>query len=213
LSYDFLTVADNKTELGTGGIEWEDALLPDSLGGTGAASLSLSNSLVVGNEGFGVGYSLPLDPGTILEVSYTDAFGNISGNYESPLLDPTGTKGNISADAELDPLFLPRLCGPAIDTGDPAIPATLEPPPNGGRVNMGHLGNTASATRTFPDVNGDGTIDGLDVLGVAVSFNSCSDSSCSDHSRFFTAADRDLNNRVDGEDLAFVAAFYAQSCP
>jgi hypothetical protein len=31
--------------------------------------------------------------------------------------------------------------------------------------------------------------------------------------RYFIQADRDLNGLVDGEDLAFVSAFYAQSCP
>ena len=141
-------------------------------------------------------------------MSYNDAFGNISGNYESPLVDPTGTNGNISTDAELDALFLPRICGPMVDQGNPAIAAITEPLPNGGRVNLGHLGNTGSATRTFPDVNSDGTVDGLDVLGIAVSF-----SSVSGGPRFFTAADRDLNGIVDGQDLAYVSAFYAQTCP
>jgi uncharacterized repeat protein (TIGR01451 family) len=208
LSQDFLTVADNETELGTGGLEWEDSLRPDSTGSTGAASFEVSNSIISGNDGYGVGYRVPLDPSTTVAVSYTDAFGNISGNYEAPLGDPTGTNGNISVDAELDALFLPRICGPMIDVGNPAISATIEPLPNGGLVNLGHLGNTASATRTFPDVNSDLTVDGLDVLGIAVSFNSVSGGP-----RFFTDADRDLNGIVDGEDLAYVSAFYAQSCP
>ena len=95
-----------------------------------------------------------------------------------------------------------------IDAGDPAIDATIEPQPNGGRVNLGHLGHTASATRTFPDVNSDGTVDGLDIIGIALSFNSLGGSP-----RYFIAADRDLNGVVDGEDLAYVSAFYAQSCP
>ena len=140
--------------------------------------------------------------------SYDDAYGNISGNYEGLLGDPTGTNGNISVDPELDNLFLPLICGPMVNAGDPAIDATIEPQPNGGFVNLGHLGNTASATQTFPDVNGDGTVDGLDVLGIAVSFNSNSGLP-----RYFTAADRDLNGIVDGQDLAIVSASYARSCP
>lgn len=213
LTHDFLTVAGNHTELGTGGIEWQDFRIANSLGLKGFGVFTLSNSVITGNDGYGLGASLPLDPTTTVTISYTDNYGNISGNYDPQLGDPTGTNGNISIDPELDPLYLPRLCGPVIDQGDPLVPATNEAQPNGGRVNLGHLGNTSSATRTFPDVNGDGTIDGLDLLGVAVSFNSCSDLSCSDHSRYFLAADRDLNNRVDGDDLSYVSAFYSQSCP
>jgi hypothetical protein len=211
LSQDFLTVADNETELGSGGLEWEDLLLPNSLGFAGATSFELSNSIVSDNDGYGVGGTLIPGPSTSVTVSFTDAFGNGSGNYAPTLTDPTGTNGNISLDPSLDSLFLPRLCGPTIDAGDPSIDLgdpPIEPLPNGGRVNMGHLGNTASATRTFPDVNGDGTIDGLDIIGVAVSF-----SAASGDPRFLASADRDLNDLVDGQDLAYVSAFYAQSCP
>jgi hypothetical protein len=211
LSQDFLTVSENQTELGAGGFEWEDLLLPNSLGSTGTTSFELSNSIVSDNDGYGIGGTLIPGPSTSMTVSFTDAFGNGSGNYAPTLTDPTGTNGNISVDPSLDALFLPRLCGPTIDAGDPSIalgdPPT-EPLPNGGRVNMGHLGNTASATRTFPDVTGDGTIDGLDIIGVAVSFGADSDDP-----RFLAAADRDLNDLVDGQDLAYVSAFYAQSCP
>jgi uncharacterized repeat protein (TIGR01451 family) len=204
----FLTVANNETELGTGGVEWRDVLLQNSLGSRGTASFALTNSIVSDNDGYGVGYAVPLDPATAVTFSYNDAFGNISGNYQALLGNPTGSNGNISVDPELDALFLPRICGPMVDRGDPAIPATEEPMPNGGLVNLGHLGNTSSATRTFPDVNSDGTVDGLDVMGIAVSFNTATG-----NPRFFTAADRDLNGLIDGQDLAYVSAFYAQSCP
>jgi uncharacterized repeat protein (TIGR01451 family) len=211
LSQDFLTVADNETELGAGGFEWEDLLVPNSLGSSGATSFELSNSIVSNNDGYGVGGTLLPGPSTSVSVSYTDAFGSGTGNYEPPLIDPTGTNGNISEDPGLDALFLPRLCGPTIDAGDPSIAMgdpPIEPLPNGNRVNMGHLGNTAEATRTFPDVNGDGTIDGLDVIAVGVSFGAAGGDP-----RFLAAADRDFSDMVDGEDLAFVSAFYAQSCP
>jgi hypothetical protein len=205
---DFLTVAANETEIGAGGIEIEESHPANSIGTQGTTELVLSNSIIVNNEGFGVGGTVLPGPSASVAVSYTDAFGNFSGNYEAQLGVTPGTNGNISVDPALDALFLPRLCGPVVDAGDPAIPATLEPLPNGGRVNLGHLGNTESATRTFPDVNGDGLIDGLDVVGIAVSF-----SAVSPDPRYSLAADRDLNGLVDGEDLAFVTAFYAQSCP
>jgi hypothetical protein len=209
----FLTVADNETELATGGVEWQDRLLPDSLGSPGTVSFELADSIVSGNDGYGIGYTAPLDATTSVGFSYNDAYGNISGNYEGSLGDPTGTNGNISVDPELDALFLPLLCGPTVDQGDPAISADNEPLPNGGRVNLGHLGNTTSATRTFPDVNGDGTIDGLDIMAIAVSFCSGTQAPCVDPSRYFLAGDRDLNDMIDGADLAYVSAFYAQSCP
>jgi len=208
VSQDFLTVASNTTEVGSGGIEWDDAHPANSIGSTGTTSFTLSNSIVFGNEGFGVGGSVLPSASTTVAVSYTDAFGNSSGNFEAQLGVTPGSNGVISVDPELDALFLPRLCGPTIDAGDPSINPELEPVPNGGRVNLGHLGNTASAARTFPDVNVDGTIDGLDVLGIAVSF-----AASSPDPRYFTAADRDLNLIVDGEDLAIVTAFYGQSCP
>ena len=169
---------------------------------------TLSNSIVFGNEAFGVGGTVIPGPSTTVAVSYTDAFGNPSGNFEAQLGVTPGTNGIISVDPALDALFLPQLCGPTIDAGDPAIDATVEPVPNGGRVNLGHLGGTAGAARTFPDVNADGSVDGLDVLGIAVSFGSMSPDP-----RYFTAADRDLNTWIDGDDLAIVSAFYGQSCP
>ena len=208
LTTSFLTVTQNQTELGTGGVEWEDLLLPNSDGDVGTASFALSNSIVSANDGYGVGYLAPLDPSTTVVFSHDDAFGNISGNYEALLGDPTGTNGNISVDPELDKLFLPRICGPMVDAGDPAIDAAIEPQPNGGRVNLGHLGHTASATRTFPDVDSDGKVDGLDIIGIAMSFNSVTGTP-----RYFLAADRDLSGVVDGVDLSYVSAFYAQSCP
>ncbi len=56
-----------------------------------------------------------------------------------------------------DPLFRDTLTGdyrlaynsPCIDSGDPNDLFTYEPEPNGGRINMGHHGNTAEATGTF----------------------------------------------------------------
>ena len=204
----FLTVASNETEVGAGGIEIEESHPANSVGSQGTTELVLTNSIIANNEGFGVGGSVLPSASASVGVSYTDAFGNFSGNYEAQLGITPGTNGNISVDPALDALFLPRLCGPVVDAGDPAIPATLEPLPNGGRVNLGHLGNTGSATRTFPDVTGDGLIDGLDIVAIAVSF-----SAVSPDPRYSLAADRDLNGMVDGEDLAFVTAFYAQSCP
>ena len=66
--------------------------------------------------------------------------------------DPTGKNGNIS----LDPMFVNRQSGnyhelagsPHTDAGNPEAGFSLEPQPNGGRVNIGAYGNTPEATRS-----------------------------------------------------------------
>ena len=104
--------------------------------------------------------------------------------------------------------FLPRLCGadgrPGVSGDRRDARATAQRGPRQSGPSRQHGVGDAH----LPHVNGDGAIDGLDVLGIAVAFNSTSGGP-----RFSTAADRDLNGLVDGQDLAYVSAFYAQSCP
>jgi parallel beta-helix repeat protein len=83
-----------------------------------------------------------------------------------------GWPGEGNSDA--DPLFVDAGAGdyhlrplsPCIDAGDPASEYGNEPMPNGGRVNMGAYGNTAEATCTPGDVDGDGDIDMDDLMAV-----------------------------------------------
>ena len=208
VDHDFLTVADNTDDAGVGGLLWSAQVFQNSLGEDGQAQIELTNSIIQGNSGIGVDTLAGVPPaGVTLDIRYNDAFpadwgGGVAGDVDA---------SNIAVDAELDALFIAPLCSPTIDAGDPSILAGgLEPLPNGGRVNLGQFGNTTDATRTFPDVNADGFIDGLDILGVAVSFNSEADPP---DPRFIPAADRDLDGDVDGDDLSYVAAFYARSCP
>jgi hypothetical protein len=207
----FLSVIGNHAyAAGTaGGLEWDALSETDSTGGAaGAVAMELSNSIVQGNDGFGVGGPI-LPGGTVaVTIDYNDALDNVVDDYEAQLGASTGTDGNISVDPGLDLLYVPLLCSAIVDQGDPALDPSREPLPNGDRVNIGHLANTIDATRTFPDVNSDGSIDGIDVLGIAVSF-----ATASGDARYFVQADRDLNGLVDGQDLAYVSAFYGQSCP
>ncbi|HZN54001.1 MAG TPA: hypothetical protein VFB67_01650 [Candidatus Polarisedimenticolaceae bacterium] len=204
----FLTVIANQTDAGAGGLDWDATSAPDSLGGAGHVSIALSNSIVQGNEGFGVGGAIQPSGTVQTSIRYTDAFGNVAGDYEGQLGAAPGSNGNISIDAELDALHVPPLCSPTIDMGDPAIDPANEPLPNGDRVNLGHLANSVGATRTFPDVTGDGLVDGIDVMAIAVAF-----AQSTGDPRYFAAGDRDFNGQIDGADLAFVTAFYALSCP
>jgi hypothetical protein len=110
--------------------------------------------------------------------------GSATPGTTSPLGNPTGTNGNIRWTLSRR-VLPPRICGPAVDRG-PDDRCDGRALPNGGRVNLGH---PETRRRALPDVNSDGTVDGLDD-GIAVSFNSATG-----NPRFFTAADRDLNGR------------------
>jgi M6 family metalloprotease-like protein len=72
--------------------------------------------------------------------------------YNSALEIPDNP-GNFEADPEFvdaasgDFRLLPT--SPCIDAGDPDSDYSLEPMPNGGRINIGAYGNTAFATRSF----------------------------------------------------------------
>ncbi len=75
---------------------------------------------------------------------------------------------------DADPMFVDAAAGayhlrpisPCVDAGDPASDYSNEPEPNGDRVNMGAYGNTAEATCTPGDIDGDGeiTLDDLVVV-------------------------------------------------
>jgi hypothetical protein len=208
IDLDFLTVVSNHTDSGAGGIELEAYPELDDPGNTlGSVEIELSNSIIANNEGFGAGG--PITPGgtVSVDVRYNDSFQNDT-NWEANLGVTTGTNGNVSVDPGLDSLFVPQLCSATIDAGDPAASFDLEPQPNGGRVNMGHLGGTANATRTLPDSNGDGIVDGIDILKLAVAFGSSAGGP-----RYNPAVDFDADGNNDGNDLSYLASLYARSCP
>ena len=96
-----------------------------------------------------------------------------------------------------------------LDAGDAIPDVGAEPMPNGGRLNMGHTAGTEKATPgiEFLDINGDGLIDGIDVLRVATSF-----ATSSVDARYSAAADLDDDNAVDGNDLALVCAAFGNTC-
>jgi hypothetical protein len=207
-----LTVAQNTTDVGEAGLAWDAVSSSNSLSTDGHAHVSLTNSIVSANEGVGVGLGGSVFPGPLLsfDISYDDSLGNTGGDWDPKLGVATGTNGVIAVDPALDSFFTPSRCSPTIDAGDPATPVGQELLPNGNRINLGHLGGTVSAVRTLPDVNGDGQVDGLDVLAIAVSFGA---TSLPPDPRFSAAADRDLDGDVDGDDLSYVAAFFGQACP
>ncbi len=210
------TFWENFADLGGGGIEIGAETHRNTSGSTdGDAILTVRNSIVSENDGWGFGGTVPAGTGNrALLFSHNDIFTNSAGDFEAGILG-TGTQqvGNISSDPLLDGVGVPGTCSPTVDAGvlDPNDPdfVGLEPEPNGNLVNLGHTGGTTQAITTFPDVNGDGILDGIDILRIATSFGSAS----SDTSRYLPAADRDQNNRVDGDDLSFVASAFGGICP
>lgn len=115
----------------------------------GGSVLSVRNSILWGNTrefytltggSFSVAYSITAQAGTGNRNSdplFVDAPG---GDYHV-----RSRGGHYSAAGWVpDP-----STSPAVDAGDPARPASMEPPHNGGRLNLGAFGNTAEASRSF----------------------------------------------------------------
>lgn len=149
------TFADNSSPNG-GGIYCEVAE---------GCSLDIRSTMITGNSGYGI----MRGPGTgTLGVAYCDVWGNAKNYYG---ITGSAGVGNLSVDPKYstsmpDQYHLQSTAGhfdygpgwhidalnsPCIDAGDPACPYfTQEPSPNGGRVNIGHDGGNAYASKT-PD--------------------------------------------------------------
>ncbi len=215
VAVDFTTIASNRTDAGAAAIEIESDGAPG-----GSARLTISNSILASNDGLAVGGPLARDSGKMMrggtrdlhvDVAYTDVYGNHGIDYERTLRDELSRDdSDFALDPRLTGDFSLGLCSAAIDRADPEADFSLEPQPNGQRANLGDLGGTAGATPTVPDLNGDGQVDGIDVLGIAAAF--ASDRQLTPQ-RYYAPADLDGNLIVDGEDLAYVAAFFGFACP
>jgi hypothetical protein len=230
------TIVENTNELGSGGVEIEVYTGLDNQGmDEGLAVVTLTDSIVADNVGFGIGGPFPGGGTSNLNlntIEYSDLYnntdvltsGNPVQNYEGWVNDRTGFFGNISEDPMLTafPAYKPMECSPVLDAADPATDFSLEPKPDGNRANMGHLGGTdslpganaaASDVTSLPDPSGDGRIDGVDVLRISTSFGATSGAA-----RYLPEADLDgvcsvgAIPCVDGNDLALVTSIYGQSC-
>ncbi|MBU0517465.1 T9SS type A sorting domain-containing protein [bacterium] len=160
-----------------GGPDYTDGLILESNTIYGAGSHGIAAALLApGDYGAHVrnnivancaGYGISVTGYDTTDVCYNDAWNNTLGDY----FGFTPGAGSISE----DPLFvdpengdyhLQSIVGsyhggawlpdpeysPCIDAGDPTSPFSLEPEPNGGRVNMGTYGNTEEASKSFvPD--------------------------------------------------------------
>ncbi len=137
-------------------------------------SASVTNSIIWGNIGLSIGTSdMDVnDVNDIVVVTYSDIQMFDSNGVINPVAVWDG-EGNINedplfADLELpdyhlksssgrwdpeDPLnqqgwVFDSITSPCIDKGDPSSNYSLEPAPNGGRINMGAYGNTRQASKS-----------------------------------------------------------------
>ena len=213
---DFLTIAANDASIG-GALEIESLTSADTTSTEGHATFEVRNSIIASNDSFGLGGPTPGSPGTLTSggtgnLEFTLAYSNVSGNRSGQIessVTPDSTVGNqIDIDPLLDADLVPSQCSPTIDAGDPADDFADEPADNGGRSNMGHLGGTEFAVRTLSDINGDGLVDGLDVIRITSRFGATSPGAT-----YLPAADFDDNLLIDGDDLALVGADFGVECP
>ena len=213
------TIADNTIDTinEVGGIHAESWIRTDTAQNEGAAAMTLNSSIVAGNDGVGFGGPSTGLPGYItpeggdnfvVTMTYTDLHGNEAGDLDSWV--PTVGAGNIFEDPLLTPVtYIPQPCSPTIDSADPSFDASLEPQPNGEVANMGHTGGTSAAAVGLAaiDINGDGHVDGIDILRIATSF-----ASSLGQNHYSAAADLNRDDVVDGDDLAFVSSLFGETC-
>ncbi len=215
LDADLSTLVSNRSDVGAAGVEIEsDTTAP------GAARVLVRNSILSGNVGTAIGGPLPFEAGKVMagtgrdlevRIAWNDVYTAGWEDFERTIESETIVEDSNVFD---DPLvridFTLDLCSPALDAADPAMDFSAEPRPNGLRANVGHLGGTAGATPTPPDVDRDGEVDGRDLLRLTSAFAS---SAARTPERYDAAADIDGNGLVDGDDIAYVAAFFGFSCP
>ena len=112
----------------------------------GTTKVMVKNSIIAQNSAWGLYATI----GVQLTSAYNAVWGN-GTNYDGVV---SGV-GDISLDPRLGgaPQYLVLGGSPTIDTGDPADAYSLEPLPNGGRINMGSYGNTQWATTSSTSVS------------------------------------------------------------
>ena len=148
-----VTIAGNTDA--SSAIEVESYTTVDSGGvDEGSGVLEIENSILASNEGFAIGGPVPGGAGVLndgggtgnleIEIRYSNVFGN-DGDFEGTIAGLTTVANPVDGDPLLDAEYFPFPCSPTIDAGDPASDYSLEPEPNGGRVNLGHLGGTVQA--------------------------------------------------------------------
>lgn len=124
------------------------------------ASATVTNCILWDNSAVDGGPEIALRWGASLTLSYCDVEGGAGAAYVEADCSLTSGPGNIDS----DPFFLNpgggdyhlQACSPGIDAGDPASDYSIEPEPNGGRINMDAYGNTLEAATSVQTTDDDG---------------------------------------------------------
>ena len=142
-------------------------------GGLGFCYGTIKNNTVFGNRASEYGAGLFRCSATV-SIQNCIVWGNSSGSGDQVYSSGTPTYSCIQDWAgggvggiDYYPYFVDPANGdyhlksrsPCIDAGDPASPFSLEPQPNGARIDMGAYGNTPEATPKSPDSDHDGLPD------------------------------------------------------
>jgi hypothetical protein len=133
------------------------ACTPDDAGSQGAGTLEVTNCIL-----WDEGDEIINEDSSIITVTYSDVQGGLAaeswlgeGNMDADpyFADPSHQDYHLKSQAgRWDPnsrsWVLDTLTSPCIDVGDLTVPIGLEPPPNGGVINMGAYGGTAEASKS-----------------------------------------------------------------
>jgi hypothetical protein len=192
-----------------GTIIWGNTGIQQASSAGGSALAMGIGALEMEAAGFGIN--------TDIDVSYS----NIQMFDSEGFYDPTAVwpgEGNINK----DPLFLSPVhrpynfhlkadgwnISPSINAGDPFADYSLEPAPNGGRINMGAYGGTEEAAssdilRPVPsDADADLAVNMVDFAILADNWGLEGENIKNEN------ADADNNGIVDGRDLAILHKFW-----
>jgi len=211
------TIAANSSDVGAGGVEVEQTSGFDGMGvDEGLNFLTFNSDIIAGSVGSGYDGPGLNQPGQITtgglwnllsNIDYVNFHDNTGGDVM--LANGVTETNSTLTDPMLDPVLgIPSICSPTIDAGNPALDFASETQPNAGRSNRGHTGGTLIAIQSLADVNGDGIVDGVDVVKLSTSF-----SASQGQPRFLQTADLDGNLLVDGLDLGYVGAQFGDVCP
>jgi hypothetical protein len=217
------TVVDNQmASTGfTGGIEAVSVTVLDcELDDPGRAELVVNRSIIDGNDFFGVGGPFPEENDLTVTVTRSSVFDNggngSSQQYETTIFPGGAPAGNLTGDPQLDAAYVPALC--TVDGVNEAYAiGSCESDPNTiciDDIDCGALlGSSACIPEgagyiASPDVNGDGAVDGVDLMRVSAAFGTLRDLD----PRYNPDADLDRNGIVDGPDLPFIAPLFGVEC-
>jgi hypothetical protein len=196
---------------GGGGYDANGVIVWDNTGGVQQTSAGVSASAM------GLGFSSLEMASSGINSAINVTYSNIQMFDSDGFYDPSAVwpgEGNINK----DPMFVNPIrypfdfhllsTSPCINAGDPFADYSLEPAPNGGRINIGAYGGTEEATSSdiLRPVPSDADTDlNVNMVDFAIFANNWGLEGASIKNK---RADSDNNNIVDGRDMAILGKFW-----